>query len=148
MLKNGLELLSIIESSGFKAYLIGGCVRDYILGKQFSDIDICTSATPYDIKNIFSDNLVTSDTYGSVVLIYNGFKFEITTFRKEENYLDGRRPDSYTYVTDLETDLKRRDFTINTICMDKNKKIIDLYNGINDIKQKVIKTTLEISWFT
>lgn len=140
MLKNSLELLSIIESSGFKAYLIGGCVRDYILGKQFLDIDICTSATPHDIKKIFSDNLVTSDTYGSVVLVYNGFKFEITTFRCEEKYSDGRRPDSYTYVTDLETDLKRRDFTINTICMNKNKKIIDLYNGIDDIKQKLIRT--------
>lgn len=139
MLEIALELLGVIESRGFEAYLIGGCVRDLILGEDFCDIDICTSATPHDIKNIFNDCIVKSYGYGSVVLVYKDIKFEITTFREEDTYFDGRHPDTYRYVSSLETDLKRRDFTINTICMDKNQKIIDLYNGINDINSKTIR---------
>lgn len=140
MLETALELIGVIEDNGFKAYLVGGCVRNLILGENYSDIDICTSATPYEIRNIFTNNLIKSEKYGSLTLIYKDIKFEITTFRKEESYTDGRRPDSYTYIDSLEEDLKRRDFTINTICMDRNKNIIDIYNGIDDIKLKIIKT--------
>lgn len=135
-----LEILGIIENNGFKAYIVGGCVRNLILGYDFTDIDICTSATPYHIKNIFKNCLISTEKYGSIVLIYKYKKFEITTFRQEGIYSDGRKPDTFNYIDNLEDDLKRRDFTINTICMDKNKNIIDIYNGINDIKQKVIRT--------
>ena len=138
MLDVALELLGIIENNGFKAYLVGGCVRNLILGHDFTDIDICTSATPCDIRNIFRDNLISSEKYGSIVLIYKELRFEITTFRQEGIYLDGMRPDTYTYIDSLEEDLKRRDFTINTICMGKDKNIIDIYNGIGDINLKLI----------
>lgn len=140
MLDIALEILGIIEDNGFKAYIVGGCVRNIILCHDFTDIDICTSATPYHIKNIFKNCLISTEKYGSIVLIYKEKRFEMTTFRQESTYSDGRRPDIFTYIDNLEDDLKRRDFTINTICMDKNKNIIDIYNGISDIKQKVIRT--------
>ena len=138
MLDVALELLGIIENNGFKAYLVGGCVRNLILGHDFTDIDICTSATPCDIRNIFKSSLISTERYGSIVLIYKEKKFEITTFRQEGIYSDGRRPDTFTYIDSLQEDLKRRDFTINTICMDKDKNIIDIYNVIIYIKLKKI----------
>jgi len=143
-----IEFLNIIEDNGYKAYIVGGYVRDYLLKKESKDIDITTNATPKQIKKIFSNIIVKKSTlqnndYGSVTINYKNILFEVTTFRKDLNYIDNRHPASIKYVDDLETDLRRRDFTINAICMDKNGQIIDLLNGVPDLKNKSIKTILD-----
>lgn len=140
MLEAALKLLNIIEDSGFQAYIVGGFVRDYLLSINSKDIDITTNATPRELKEIFSDACLSNDDYGSVTIMYKNIRFEITTYRQESTYKDNRRPDSITYINDLVTDLKRRDFTINTICMDKKGKIIDPLHGIEDLQSKIIKT--------
>lgn len=138
MLDIALKMLETIEFNGFDAYIVGGFVRDYLLGIESSDIDICTNAEPKDIRNIFEDACLPNDDYGSVVVLSKNIKFEITTFRREISYVDNRKPMEYVYIDNLEDDLKRRDFTINTICMDKNKNIIDLLDGRKDLKNKQI----------
>ena len=140
MLEVALKLLEEITSRGFKAYIVGGFVRDYILGINSNDIDITTSATPKDIKEIFEDSCLPSEDYGSVTVIKKGIRFEITTFRKEIGYIDNRRPAEIKYIDDLYEDLLRRDFTINTICMDENGEIVDLLNGQEDLRNHVVKT--------
>ena len=140
MLKAALKILSIIEDNGFEAYIVGGFVRDYLLNVSSNDVDITTNATPKDLKTIFADACLSKNMYGSVTVIYKKVRFEITTYRSETTYCDNRRPSSIAYIQDLPTDLKRRDFTINTICMDKHKKIIDPLNGRVDLKQEIIRT--------
>lgn len=140
-----IEFLNKIEDNGYKAYIVGGFVRDYLLGKDSYDIDITTNATPKDIKKIFSNVSIkkrekNDSNYGSVRVIYKNVFFEVTTFRIELDYLDNRHPSSIFYINDLETDLTRRDFTINSICMDKNGNIIDPLNGRKELKKRIIKT--------
>ena len=138
MLEVALNFLNKIEEHGFQAYIVGGFVRDYLLGIESNDVDICTNAKPSDIKRIFKDNCMPDDEYGSVVVMVKNTRFEVTTFRKEISYVDNRKPDEYEYIDNLEEDLLRRDFTINTICMDKNKNIIDMLNGRRDLKSMEI----------
>lgn len=140
MLEVALKLIEEITSRGFQAYIVGGFVRDYILGINSNDIDITTSATPKDIKEIFTDSCLPSEDYGSVTVIKKGIRFEITTFRKETGYIDNRRPTEVKYIDNLYEDLLRRDFTINTICMDVDGNIVDMLNGQHDLEEKVIRT--------
>lgn len=140
MVEAGLKLIKEINAHGFEAYIVGGFVRDYILGVESSDVDICTSATPMDIKNIFEDNCSTNEDYGSVIVTKWGIKFEITTFREEISYINNRKPDEIRYVDNLYKDLLRRDFTINSICMNDSGKIIDLLDGRYDLSRKIIRT--------
>lgn len=135
-----LKLLKKIEDHGYKAYIIGGFVRDFLLGIQSSDIDITTDATPKELKEIFEDSLLPSEDYGSVKVLMNNIQFEITTFRMELNYVDNRHPAEIKYIDDLYQDLLRRDFTINTICMDSNGEIIDFLGGQDDLDNKIIRT--------
>ena len=139
MLDIALKLLEEITSCGFQAYIVGGFVRDYILGIDSNDIDINTNATPKEIKDIF-DSCLPNEDYGSVTVIKKGVRFEITTFRKEMNYLDNRRPSQIEYIDDLYQDLLRRDFTINTLCMNKDGEIIDFLGGRSEIDNRVVKT--------
>ena len=139
MLDIALKLLDEITSCGFQAYIVGGFVRDYILGIESNDIDINTNATPKEIKNIF-DSCLPNEDYGSVTVIKKGVRFEITTFRKEMSYLDNRRPSQIEYIDDLYQDLLRRDFTINTLCMNKDGEIIDFLGGRSEIDSRVVKT--------
>ena len=131
------NVLLTIEKSGYKAYLVGGYVRDYLLGIKSFDIDICTSALPKDLHKLFPTNN-NSNAYGGFNLKIGKYNIDITTFRKEIKY-DKRKPINIVYIDNLEDDIKRRDFTINTVCMDSNEKIIDLENGILDIRLKKIK---------
>lgn len=131
------NILKKLEDNGFKAYLVGGYVRDYLLGKISNDIDICTNALPKDLHNIFTINN-NSNNYGGFNLQIDNYNIDITTFRKELNYKN-RKPIEIEYVNNLEEDIIRRDFTINTICMDKDEHIIDLLNGINDLNNQTIK---------
>lgn len=140
MLDSALKILNKLNDCGYEAYMVGGFVRDYLLGLESNDIDINTSAKPKEVLEIFKDAELSNKDYGTVVVIKNGYRFEITTFRKDISYKDHRHPDEIVYIDDLNEDLLRRDFTINTICMDKNKNIIDLLDGKKDIKNKIIKT--------
>ena len=139
MLDIALKLLEEITSCGFQAYIVGGFVRDHILGIDSNDIDINTNATPKEIKDIF-DSCLPNEDYGSVTVIKKGVRFEITTFRKEMNYLDNRRPSQIEYIDDLYQDLLRRDFTINTLCINKDGEIIDFLGGRSEIDNRIVKT--------
>lgn len=138
MLETSLQLLKKIENKGFEAYIVGGFVRDYLLGVSSLDVDINTSATPKEIKKIFKNACLPNEDYGSVTVIYDDIHFEITTYRKELNYIGNRRPVSIEYIKDLKEDLKRRDFTINTLCMNSKGEIIDYLNGKKDLENKLI----------
>lgn len=129
------NVLIELNKNGFEAYLVGGFVRDYLLGIKSYDIDICTTALPKDIYNIFN---ICANNYGGARLIIDNYNIDITTFRTDAKY-SNRHPQEVKYITDLKEDLKRRDFTINTICMDKDEKIIDILNGIEDLNNRTIK---------
>ena len=134
-----LKLINKITDAGFDAYIVGGFVRDYLLGIESNDVDVNTNATPKDLLSIFKDSISPQEDYGSVTVIYNNIRFEITTFRKETGYLDHRRPEKIEYINDLYEDIVRRDFTINSLCMDKDGNIIDLLNVRDDIDKKIVK---------
>ena len=140
MLDVALKLLNQLTDSSYKAYIVGGFVRDYLLGIESSDIDITTNATPKEIKEIFEDSCLPNEEYGSVTVIKQGIQFEITTFRKEIQYENNRKPVEIKYIDDLEDDLIRRDFTINTLCMDEKGQILDYLDGKKDIKKRIVRT--------
>ena len=142
MLNTALNILKLIEDNSYEAYIVGGFVRDYLMGKKSNDVDITTNARPKDLIKIFPSANFDNALYGSVTVYLNGIRFEITTYRSEGSYLDNRHPDVVSYVDDLKVDIKRRDFTVNTICMDKSGKIIDLLNAKSDIDNKIIKTVI------
>lgn len=140
MKEKALEVLKILNNNGYSAYIVGGFVRDTLLSKKTGDIDICTSATPKEILEIF-DNVIISDMkYGSVVIAYKNYKFDVTTFRKEIKYEDNRKPVKIKYIKDLKKDLLRRDFTINTLCMNKDGEVLDTLNVKGDLDNKILKT--------
>ena len=134
-------ILNKLEENGYEAYIVGGYVRDKLLGIDSTDVDICTNALPKDIKELFNINDLSS--YGSFKIKTDQYNFDITTYRKEITY-KGRKPIELEYIDNLEEDLKRRDFTINTICMNSNGQIIDLLNGVNDINSKIIRMVGDI----
>lgn len=140
MLKQALKVLNKIEENGYVAYIVGGFVRDYVLGINSTDVDIATSATPKELMEIFQSSILPKEEYGSVTLYIKNDRFEITTFRKEIKYINNRKPVEFEYIDSLLDDLIRRDFTMNTLCMNKNGNIIDLLGGKKDIEKKVITT--------
>lgn len=140
MKEKALEVLNKFNEMGYSAYIVGGYVRDTLLDRKTNDIDICTSATPKEILSIFDDVSISDVNYGSVVIVYKGCKFDITTYRKEIKYESNRRPVKIKYIKNLKKDLLRRDFTINTLCMDCNGNIIDELNIKSDLDNKIIKT--------
>lgn len=137
------DYLKKLNDEGFSAYIVGGYVRDYLLGKKSNDIDITTNALPKDVKKIF--NLKTEDEFGSINIKEEQLNIDITTFRNEKNYIN-HRPQNITYVNNLKDDLLRRDFTINSICMDKQGEIIDLLNGLKDLEERKIKAIGNIKY--
>ena len=134
-------LLRRLESSGFQAYIVGGCVRDMLLGRKINDMDITTNASPQQVMEIFSDLKVipTGIKHGTVTVLYDCEPFEITTFRIDRGYSDSRRPDSVEFSSSLEEDLARRDFTVNAIAMDINGNIHDPFNGEADLKAGILR---------
>lgn len=132
-------IIDKINSAGYDAFFVGGCVRDLILNLPSNDIDIATNAFPEEVKMIFHRTIDVGIEHGTVAVIENGEQYEITTFRTESTYTDFRRPDNVNFVRSLEEDLKRRDFTMNALAISKNGKLIDYYNGLNDLKKKIIK---------
>ena len=132
-------ILTEIEKAGHRAYLVGGCVRDMVMGRRPSDWDIATSALPDKTAKIFKKAIPTGVKYGTVTVFYGGGKAEVTTLRRENEYSDARRPDSVDFVSDIEEDLSRRDFTVNAMAMDILGNIIDPFGGREDIRQRVIR---------
>ncbi len=140
MYEAAINLINLINNHGFKAYIVGGYPRDLYLGTKSVDVDICTEATPRQITSIFKNSKLSNEAYGSVTVFYKKIRFEITTFRQEIKYEHHRFPVKIKYIKDLLEDLKRRDFTINTLCIDKDGKTIDLLDAKQDIDNKIIKT--------
>lgn len=140
MYKRAIEVLNKFHQNGYLAYIVGGYPRDYLLGIKTKDIDICTNASPKQIMGIFDTEGVSDIKYGSVKVIYKNYKFDVTTFRKDIKYEDNRKPIKIKYINDLKKDLLRRDFTINTICIDKDENIIDILGAKSDIDNKIIRT--------
>lgn len=139
LLEKALELLKMFEKNGYEAYIVGGFVRDHILDIKSNDVDICTNATPMEMKKIFKNVNLPFKGYGSVSLTYKKVDFEITTYRMELEYNNKRAPYKILYTNNLLIDLKRRDFSINTLCMNSKGEIIDLLNSKHDIENKIIR---------
>ena len=134
------ELIHTLQNNGHSAYIVGGCVRDSILGRTPHDWDICTSATPSEMLEIFKDKKIieTGLQHGTVTVVVNGEPYEITTYRIDGIYSDNRRPDTVTFTDKLVEDLRRRDFTINAMAYNDEEGLIDPFNGMEDIKYKKI----------
>ena len=132
--------LNTLHANGYEAYVVGGCVRDSIMGIIPSDWDIATSAKPEEVLLCFNDRrtIETGIKHGTVTVIINKMQIEITTYRIDGEYSDNRRPDDVLFTDKIEFDLKRRDFTINSLAYNKNG-IIDLFGGLNDINNKIVK---------
>lgn len=135
-------IIDKIHENNFEAYIVGGCVRDAILGIKPNDYDITTNATPKTIKNIFRDFkcIETGIEHGTISVVIDEEIYEITTYRIEGEYKDHRRPENVDFTNKLEEDLKRRDFTINAMAYNENERLVDLFGGKRDIENKIIKT--------
>lgn len=141
MPKNVDTAIDLLQSAGFEAYVVGGCVRDSLLGKTPNDWDITTSAKPEDMKSVFADFhcIDTGIKHGTVTVVIDGEPLEITTFRLDGEYEDNRHPKSVTFTSNLGADLGRRDFTVNAMAYSKMTGTVDLFGGQNDLKNKIIR---------
>lgn len=139
--KKCLYILRKLESAGFQAYIIGGCVRDMIMKREVHDFDITTDALPQQIISVFADEKVipTGIKHGTVTVMHDNEPFEITTFRIDGKYSDSRRPDSVEFTSSLREDCARRDFTMNAIAIDSDSNIYDFFGGIRDIENQIIR---------
>ena len=134
------KIALILKEGGFRSYLVGGAVRDQLLGLDATDYDLCTDALPEDVISLFHKVIPTGIKHGTVTVLMKGQGYEVTTFRIDGEYSDGRRPDAISFTGDLTEDLKRRDFTINSIAYDVlEKKIYDPNGGQDDLKAGVIR---------
>ncbi len=134
------SIIQLLKQHGYEAYFVGGAVRDIIIGREAGDIDIATSATPDEVKELFPHTLEIGIEHGTVVVMKDKIPYEVTTFRSESEYSDFRRPNSVKFIRSLHEDLQRRDFTMNAIAMTEDGKRIDLFNGELAIKKKIIET--------
>jgi len=135
-----LQIIQVLNENGHKAHVVGGCVRDCILGRVPGDWDITTSAKPETVKTLFTDTIDTGIKHGTVSVILEGKRFEVTTYRIDGEYADNRRPDRVEFTNSVILDLNRRDFTINAIAYHPLEGLIDPFNGLMDIKNRIIKT--------
>lgn len=133
------EVLRKIKENGFEAYLIGGYPRDHYLGKTTNDYDITTSASTDELKSIFKETKDQKATFGNIMIDREDCSIEITTYRTEKNYVKHRYPKEIIFVKTLEEDLLRRDFIMNTLCMDEEEKYTDLLGAKKDIDEKIIR---------
>lgn len=141
MPKGCKELINILHSNGYEAFLCGGAVRDSILGRTIHDYDITTSATPDEMMEVFKDKRIieTGLQHGTITIVIDCEGYECTTYRIDGNYSDSRRPDSVTFTRNLKEDLKRRDFTINAMAYNDEVGLVDPFNGMEDIEHYKIR---------
>lgn len=137
--KNIKFVLDTLHKSGYDAFLVGGCVRDILLGNTPHDFDITTSALPQEVESLFERTVSTGIKHGTVTVITDGTPVEVTTFRTESGYSDCRRPDKVEFVTDVKYDLSRRDFTVNAMAYNEYDGLIDLFGGKSDLENKMLK---------
>ena len=133
------KIIDRLNEHGYEAYVVGGCVRDMILKREPGDWDITTSARPEQVKALFTRTLDTGIQHGTVTIMVGKEGYEVTTFRVDGDYTDGRHPDTVTFTPSLEEDLKRRDFTINAMAYNHNTGLVDIFGGREDIARKVIR---------
>jgi tRNA nucleotidyltransferase (CCA-adding enzyme) len=141
-LKVAVEVLEILDKKfpGSSSYIVGGAVRDLIMGKDFDDVDIATNISISNIEKIFKTNDIGRNKDFSIIVInYKGFSIEVAHFRTESDYTDSRHPDKVELVKDFKSDAKRRDISWNAMAIDKDGNVLDYFNGMNDIKNKVLK---------
>ena len=138
-LKGAKWVLNDLKKQGYQAYIVGGAVRDHLLRIPLTDIDITTNAKPHEVSKIFRTK-PTGVKYGTVTVLMNDETYEVTTYRIDGDYIDGRHPDNVTFSETAEEDVKRRDFTINGILMTEKNEIIDYVGGQEDLKNKLIRT--------
>ena len=130
-----------LQDQGHKAFFVGGCIRDALIKLEPKEFDIATSATPDEVQKIFNKTIPVGESFGVILILDGNYKIEVATFRKEEDYLDGRRPSHVEYSKNEQEDVIRRDFTINGLLYDPiNEKLFDYVGGEKDIKSRVIKT--------
>ncbi len=132
-------VINKLLKNGYEAYIVGGCVRDSLMGIEPHDYDITTSATPETVQNLFRRTIPTGLKHGTVTVLVENTPIEVTTFRNESGYNDSRHPDSVSFVTDLKEDLSRRDFTVNAIAYNSKKGIADYFGGVADIKSRTLR---------
>ncbi len=133
------EIIKTLRNAGFEAYAVGGCVRDLLLMRRPNDWDITTNAKPEEVKALFKRTFDTGIKHGTVTVILKGEHFEVTTYRVDGVYEDGRHPKEVTFTRSLKEDLKRRDFTINALAYNEEEGLIDEFNGREDLKNGVIR---------
>lgn len=138
MFEKGLEIINILCSNGYDSYIVGGFPRDKYLGINSDDIDITTYADYNDLSKLF--NNIKESGYMSYILDYKGYKYQITTFRKDNSYIGNRKPDDQERVNTINEDLLRRDFIINTLCIDRDGKYVDILGAKKDLDKRVIRT--------
>ena len=134
-----MPVLEKIKAAGFEAYFVGGSVRDALLQRPIHDVDIASSSYPEETKRIFDRTVDVGIEHGTVLVLENNREYEVTTFRTEDVYVDYRRPSKVSFVRSLEEDLKRRDFTINALALDENGQVIDLFQGLDDLKNRILQ---------
>lgn len=132
-------IIDCLNARGFEAYIVGGCVRDSVLRRIPDDWDITTSASPEQVKEIFPKTVDTGLQHGTVTVIHQGKGYEVTTYRVDGEYEDGRHPKEVIFTSSLEEDLKRRDFTINAMAYHPERGLVDLFGGMQDLQKKVIR---------
>ncbi|NLO39721.1 MAG: CCA tRNA nucleotidyltransferase [Ruminiclostridium sp.] len=137
------EIITTLEANGHEAYLVGGCVRDALMGRTPKDYDICTSALPQQVILLFDKTIPTGVNHGTVTVMLRNLPFEVTTFRTDADYTDHRHPDTVLFSGSLLQDLERRDFTINAMAFHPVKGIIDPFDGLDDLRKKLIRTVGE-----
>lgn len=139
--KNALYAIEVLEKAGFSAYLVGGCVRDILMGKTPYDFDITTNALPHITESLFPNEkkVLSGISHGTVAPIIDGEMVEITTFRIDGEYTDSRHPEKVSFTGNICDDLKRRDFTVNAIAMDKNLRLVDPFSGKRDIEKGILR---------
>ena len=133
------SILESLQKAGYEAYVVGGCVRDALLGREPHDWDITTSALPTEVKNVFPRTVDTGLQHGTVTVLCGGTGYEVTTFRVDGVYEDGRHPKEVTFTPSLKEDLRRRDFTINAMAYNNASGLVDLFGGQQDLENGVVR---------
>ena len=138
-MERALPVLETLRRNGYEAVFVGGCVRDVIVGRPLTDIDIATSALPETVMSIFERTVPTGLAHGTVTVLLNGQSYEVTTYRSEAAYDDHRRPSGVSFIPNLDGDLLRRDFTMNAMAIRSDGTLVDLYGGMDDIRAGIIR---------
>ena len=140
---NVAQIINTLEKNGYEAYAVGGCVRDAMMGRTPHDWDITTSATPQQVKALFPRTIDTGIQHGTVTIMIGKTGYEVTTYRIDGDYLDGRHPEEVIFTSNLVEDLKRRDFTINAMAYNDRAGVVDEFDGMSDLNNKIIRCVRE-----